>query len=706
MSRRKPHQAPEPVPVAIPLLLDRILVGAFAALVVARPLVAGDDPGRLRLTSGSSAVSFNFCLFLVLLGAILWRAAYGRGLGIRSAVVPVLLAGVGVAAFVSSQLGDRYARPGIFIAWEWIALSAAVLLTRGLVSSIADSRGLLNVLLATAVSVAGLGVYQALSDSVGLPTVDVTVPPESVTLAGDDEFYPVLNRPIAMVKTTRGTLDSPESLLLFMFLMLPAGLALARAGRGDSRGRWAVAIPVVLAAGAVAALLAGPFEIKGNPWSAGFDQVGRNPILGIGPGNFSRVAPDVLVPHSAWLGLAATIGLVGFGLFTVAVVLALRASWPPLASDKPEPLPTKTRWEFYLGGIGGLILGFVWLVGDMPAEAPPNEIFKLGASAIIRAVLWLGAFALLETVRANPRALCRAILVGVTFVFGFGLVSDSAGLPTLLFPMWVMLALAMNFRDGAPAVVPEGKWTRPILLTGVTAALGLAIVFFVMAALPAWATSSGVRQARMSSRNFAEKYRQVGLARSGPERANAHTAASRVLAYNILNPMLEAAFRDPGNAALWLEISHWRRPLWEYELRADPEAALRVADQTLRAADRADRLDAKNPAAKRNLFEALLLFRDRSSVLETERVFVLKRLVGQLAERDPTTEVLLRYRLLIVQLDRGGADELKPEITMLFELNRQKDRGQLTADQKLELINQAKRVMRDLPTKVLEEWAR
>jgi len=107
----------------LPVLLDRALVGALAALVAARPLAAGDDPGRLRLTSGTGAVSFNLCVFVVLFGAVLYRAVSGGGRP-RWALVPLLLAGVGVAAFWSSQLPDRYARPGLFVAWEWGAVAA------------------------------------------------------------------------------------------------------------------------------------------------------------------------------------------------------------------------------------------------------------------------------------------------------------------------------------------------------------------------------------------------------------------------------------------------------------------------------------------------------------------------------------------------------------------------------------------------------
>src|SRR5688500_16194085 len=103
--------APSKPPLPRSVLVERTLVGAFAALVVARALAPGDDPGRLRLTSGTGSVSFNLCLFVVLFGAVLWRAVAGAGRPARWTVVPLLFAGVGIAAFISSQLGDRYARP-------------------------------------------------------------------------------------------------------------------------------------------------------------------------------------------------------------------------------------------------------------------------------------------------------------------------------------------------------------------------------------------------------------------------------------------------------------------------------------------------------------------------------------------------------------------------------------------------------------------
>src|SRR5262245_26183622 len=108
MSRPKRPMPVTPQPLPLPVRFERVLVGAFAALVVARPLVAGDDPGRLRLTTGAGPVSFTLWLFLVLIGFAVWRVAFGRGRPARWPVVPLLLAGVGIAAFVSSRVPDRY----------------------------------------------------------------------------------------------------------------------------------------------------------------------------------------------------------------------------------------------------------------------------------------------------------------------------------------------------------------------------------------------------------------------------------------------------------------------------------------------------------------------------------------------------------------------------------------------------------------------
>lgn len=704
---QRPNRLPGPKPVPLPPLFERALVGAFAALVVARPLVPGDDPERLRLTTSGGPVSFTLCMLLVLIGFAVWRVASGRGRPATWPLVPLLLVGVGVAAFASSQLKDRYARPGVFVAWEWLALAVAVYLTRRLTTSIGDSRGLLNAILATAVSVGGLAVYQATADRLGLPTVDVVAPPENIPLAGDDEFYPELNRPPGPSKQPRGTFDSPETLFIFLVLVLPTALAFAKARRTSAWRRWVVAVPLVLIAAAAAALWARPFGDMQGRWSAPFGLVVKHPILGVGPGNFSRLAPDVLTPHAAWLGLAATTGLVGLGLLAATVVIAMREARPVTGPDPVGPPAAGARWEFYLGGMAGLVLGFVWSFGAMPAEAPPAEVFRLGASAIGRAVLWFAAFALLETFLPTRAMLGRAILVGAGLVLVFGLVSDAPGRPTILFPLFVLLALGANVRLALVPALADGGWTRPVRVARVFAVAGLAVAQLVTAALPAWATADSVRQARMASRLYPDRHREIERARPGPERATALTRARGFLLESIIGPLREASDRDPGNAALQLELARWRRPLWEYQLTADPANAARVADDIRRAGERAHQLDPHNLAAQRGLFEALALFRKNSSTRAAERIAQLNRRIELLAQRDPDLEVPLRFRVVQMLLDvREREDVIRPEITRLFELDRAGSHGRMTPEQKAELIEKAKAAMRNVPPIVLEEWTR
>jgi hypothetical protein len=708
MSRpARPPSPPKPQPIPFSVLSDRVLVGAFAALVAARPLVAGDDPGRLRLTSGSGPVSFTLLVLVVLVGFAVWRVSFGRGRPAGWPVVPLLLAGVGFVAFASSRLSDRYARPGLFIAWEWIGLAVAAYLARRLTASANDSRGLLNVLLASAVTAGGIAAYQAGADRLGLGGTDAVVPQTGSPLAGDDEFYPELNQPDGPTRQPHGSFDSPETLLVFLMLVLPVAVTVAKYRRGAAWGRCAVAVPLVLIAAGVAAALAARFGARGEDWSVAMNLVTDYPGLGVGPGNFSRRATGVLTPHAAWLGMAATTGLIGLGLLAAAVAVALWQAKPsghPDPADSPAPGP---RWEFYLGGVTGLVLGFIWQVGSMPAEAPADEVFRHGATAGAPAAPWVAAIAVLETIRADGAAIGRAILIGAGLVLLYGLFSDAPGRPTILFPLFVLLAVAANLRRPATADVPDGAWTKPVRVVRVIATAGLAITYLVTAALPAWGTAEGVRQARLASRLYPDLHLDIERARPGPERANALTKARGFLLERIIGPLREASKRDPGNASLLLELARWRRPLWEYQLRADPEGASRVARDTREAAERAGQLDPHNPAAQRSLIEALILFRRDSATRAAERMAQINKRIALVVEREPGLEVPLRYRVVDMLLDLGESDEfLSPEITRLFELNRQGGHGKLTDQQKKELIEKAKKVMRDPPAVVLEEWTK
>jgi hypothetical protein len=212
----------------------------------------------------------------------------------------------------------------------------------------------------------------------------------------------------------------------------------------------------------------------------------------------------------------------------------------------------------------------------------------------------------------------------------------------------------------------------------------------------------------MASRLFPDRDRDVDGAPAGPARATAITKARGLLLANIIVPLRDATERDPGNSALWLELARWRRPLWRYQLIADPEDAIRVAEETLRASDRAGRLDPHNLAVQRSLFESLLLYRRHSSVLQSERIAAINKQIARIAEREPESEVPLRYRVVQMLLDRGDADGVETEITTLLRLNRAPNtpHGRLTPEQREDVIARALKVIRKPPQELLDEWTR
>src|SRR5262249_1179867 len=170
---------------------------------------------------------------------------------------------------------------------------------------------------------------------------------------------------------------------------------------------------------------------------------GERPLLGVGPDNFERRAPN-LQPTEApetiseacgsYPELAATLGVPAMLVFVAAIAFTLyrgfgrsrrvQHHWqiPLPAGESKQVVPERDRmprWEFFLGGAFGLIIGLGLRVNDLPGAEYSNAILQAGGAAVARAIVWFLAFALFETGNWNTAQRRRALNIGLAFVAGF-----------------------------------------------------------------------------------------------------------------------------------------------------------------------------------------------------------------------------------------------------------------------------------------------
>jgi hypothetical protein len=129
-----PEPTPTPPPPAAPELYRRVVVLFVTGLIVARPLVLGEDPGLLDPLSDPGSL---LLVLLWLVASVLWcvwRAWSVESFWHGGRVELALLALVGVQ-FVSAGVAAQYKHPAWLVAWEWLVVLIAFVLVRQLASS-------------------------------------------------------------------------------------------------------------------------------------------------------------------------------------------------------------------------------------------------------------------------------------------------------------------------------------------------------------------------------------------------------------------------------------------------------------------------------------------------------------------------------------------------------------------------------------------
>jgi O-antigen ligase len=369
------------------------------ALIVARPLLRGEDPGLLSDLSDPGGMTLTLLGFAGCTAWAAWRLWSGH-LAVRIGWVEVCLLLV-TAAFFLDVRAASYERAAWMTAWEWLGLAATLFLVRQLAVRPEEQQGLLAVVLATGAALAAQGVYQAVYELPAAARAEAARPTGERlgdSVREDLEKRGFIVTPLE-VQQLRQRLESrrvygpffhPASFAGCLALLLPplAGAVLV-ARRRSSGLFWATAVPALLA---IAAL------VLTGCWSA-VVAVGLVGLLALGlrwPAHLGGV--------KVGLGVAALLAVGGVWLLLATGALAAdvercREVWPAtwqLIEERPGRGYSGAQFRYFYPRVMAETAG-------AQQTAPGNALLEL----------WVeGGFAALGAFVVGVAALFAAVLRG------------------------------------------------------------------------------------------------------------------------------------------------------------------------------------------------------------------------------------------------------------------------------------------------------
>ena len=230
-----------------------------------------------------------------------------------------------------------------------------------------------------------------------------------------------------------------------------------------------------------------------------------------------------------------------------------------------------SRWEYYAGGMCGLVLGFV--IRQTAADRSGDEILTEGLLACARCLVWLTAFILFERVPWSGRGLVAALTLGAAALLLALLVSPGAGLPSVAVPLWAVVGLALN-------ELPQRDYPRVnrLALTRILpffATALVALLYFLDVFLPVTSCSDLVQQA-------VRAHRQAVAGRDGA-----------ALAQKVLPLLHQATKEDADDARVPVLLARWTDELWLVYPPGDSH--VKLANSAVGYARKAQDLDPAGP---------------------------------------------------------------------------------------------------------------
>jgi O-antigen ligase len=439
-------------------------------------------------------------------------------------------------------------------------------------------------------------------------------------------------------------------------------------------------------------------------WAATWKMIHDHPWLGVGPGNFGRLYPrymapaafeKILDPHNFALELWATSGFFAMLALVATIAVFLWRIWSvvrgPWSVAQASAAPAadygpRTGWAFYLGGVAGLLLGFLLRAGDLSAE----DMLKEGLLSGLRSLLWFAVFILFDGVDWSSRSRTLAITAGVAALLLNLCVSGGIAFPSVAQPLWVLVALALNGAEPQAEPRPSRTWLAAVWPLPLLAGAGLAYLVFVF--LPVTSCAGALDQARLHygddpqltgwRNQVLPRWSQQIKEGTPQDKARATANAVAYLKQFILEPLEAAVHDDPGASVPLVELAYWYQERWK--LLPDPEPAYRKA---LDYALLAQKLDPDSSEGYLAEYQLHKLVAERFKERAKEQYGLAARAFQAVVDRD-LTEARLHYELAEVLFQAGDPVKARQHAARAQELDRQAtvSSQQLTEPQRAQVV--------------------
>ena len=351
---------------------------------------------------------------------------------------------------------------------------------------------------------------------------------------------------------------------------------------------------------------------------------------------------------------------------------------------------SRTHWEFYLGGMAGLILGFLLWTTDLSKENISDQLIYGGFLAGVRSLIWFAAFGLFESLAWGGRQRALALILGVIALLANLSISGGISFPSVAQPMWIVAALALNSLP-QPTLAPQQRsWlvTMAPLPIAAVACLG----FYVFIYSPVVNCSTPLREARRYYGTYAIKRANAQSADS-PSAAQKSAAEARDVLRYIVSQLQLAAWGSPKhkeNAVLadpFVELAQWEGEEWRQVYRKGAPL-IETRQQAATAAKEATRLDHEGAEGYWAQYQANMTFAKAATTDVRKFYEFASQAMAELVKRDPTEA---RFHFLLADLyylldDTASWEKEAQEAMRLDEVSTDPTR-ELKPSQRLRILS-------------------